>query len=263
VVHLKRAIEITPTDPIAHGGLGAVLSDMKRWDEAERQYRVLLKIAPRNVHGITELGNVLLRQGHIDQAIKRFQQALELSHGKWVRAMDGLGRAYREKGNLVDAEKYAKMAVDLRPVDVQSRDVLASVYLAEGHSKRAAAQYAAALRYNPDDKVAKKKLPTLVVTDDNSAAGFGDDTFEGVDLRNPNKPKKQRTIVPKTTDSSNDDNLKYFFIGFLMLVAAFVLAYYLGCCVSSNESIAGYSSVDYSDADFGDEVGERRGLYNL
>jgi len=31
VRHLKRAIEITPTDPIAHGGLGAVLSDMKRF----------------------------------------------------------------------------------------------------------------------------------------------------------------------------------------------------------------------------------------
>ena len=148
VAHLKRAIEITPTDPIAHGGLGAVLSDMGKWDQAEAQYLELLRIAPHNgtfhpqfssifvdsplvlgrfppfwpdlclffppVHGVTELANVRLRKHNLDAAIAGFDKAVEMSHGKWVRALDGLGRAYREKGNLPMAEKYAEMAVKLR-----------------------------------------------------------------------------------------------------------------------------------------------------
>jgi len=254
--HLKRAIEITPTDPIAHGGLGAVLSDMENWDEAEAQYRVLLKLAPRNVHGITELGNVLLRKGHTDRAIKRFEKALELSGGSWVRAMDGMGRAYREKGNLVEAEKYAKMAVAMRPVDVQSRDVLASVYQAEGHSKRAANEYATALRYNPTDKVASKRLPKLIVSmekkDPNVKLPANVKQFGGVDLGTDIRTYPHEHLMGNGDEptAGSSDSAQYILIGALVVVVGAALAIYLQCWSGNNEGYApGYAPVGAGEED--------------
>merc|ERR1711998_110707 len=137
------------------------------------------------------------------------------------------------KGNLVDAEKYAKMAVDLRPVDVQSRDVLASIYLAEGHSKRAAAQYSAALRYDPDDEQAKTKLPLLVVANQANSligtmGGKGKNTFKGVDLSNPNA-KKQRSMQDRDSAESSGWSMKQILFGLVVMVVIGVgAAYYMG-----------------------------------
>jgi len=192
VKHLKRAIEITPTDVIAHGGLGAVLSDLKEWKAAEQQYRVVMKLAPSNVHGITELGNVLLRTGRTDPAIKLFQKALRLSDKKWVRAYDGLARAYREKKELPRAQEYADKAVKLRPTDTQSHDVLASIFMAEGHSRHAAAQYALALRFDPKDKQATKKLPQLTVAMGKASSGDGH-KLTAVNLNKAHSQAAQKT----------------------------------------------------------------------
>jgi len=274
VTHLKRAIAITPGDPIAHGGLGAVYSDQEEWAKAEAQYRALLAIAPRNVHGITELGNVLLRQGHLKRAIARFKSALSLSQNTWIRAMDGLARAYREKGDFTNAEKYAKEAVKKRPVDTVSRDVLASVFQAEGHSRQAAQQYAAALRYDPSDEVANARLPVLFAS--RAAPHIGKDMarthFPAVDLTGPNRAKGEPEMVQGEDEYSSPFRvqkdhygIKELLLGVVLLFALCVCAMYLGCCTCASNEIAkpGYTPISNDDNSENIQLSGKEHLYEL
>lgn len=155
--HLQRAIELSPSDFYAHGGLGAVYSDEKHWNRALAEYNAVLELNPGNVHGETEMAIAMMQLGQLDDA-KQHLQAVVSRNPDWVRAHDGLARVYRIQGQMKEAEKEAHLALIMQPDDAMSHDVLGKIYMAEGHTAQAADQYTAAIKSDPADKLATKYL---------------------------------------------------------------------------------------------------------
>jgi tetratricopeptide (TPR) repeat protein len=63
--------------------------DQGRLDEARQAYQRILARDPRNVEAITHIGSVLYQEGHIDDALKKIEEALRIDpayiHAHWDR----------------------------------------------------------------------------------------------------------------------------------------------------------------------------------
>ncbi len=63
--------------------------DQGRLDEARRVYQRVLARDPRNVEAITHIGSVLYREGHVDDALEKIEEALRIDpayvHAHWDR----------------------------------------------------------------------------------------------------------------------------------------------------------------------------------
>ncbi len=74
----QRAIAMWPTYPVAHNNLGLALFDLKRFDEAAREFRSAQKFQPDFADPCNGLGNVLKMQGKLDAAVVQYRRAIQL-----------------------------------------------------------------------------------------------------------------------------------------------------------------------------------------
>ena len=72
----RKAVRLDPKSATAHYNLGSSLARAGRFAEAERHLRSALKISP-NTQTYTGLGIVLWQQGRADEAIASLQAAIE------------------------------------------------------------------------------------------------------------------------------------------------------------------------------------------
>ncbi len=78
---MRRAIELNPTDMSYYSQLTNFLDEADRQDEAIAIYRQWIQNAPSSRLPYLRLGNVLLGQGEFDEAIRTYQEALEIQLG--------------------------------------------------------------------------------------------------------------------------------------------------------------------------------------
>lgn len=94
------------------------------------------------------LGEALLAQGRIDEAIERFNIVLRINPFSYEIYQD-LGNAYFEKGLVDEAIKYLEFAVRIFPGDARVRSKLGLAYETKGLTEKAVEQHEAAARLNP------------------------------------------------------------------------------------------------------------------
>jgi eukaryotic-like serine/threonine-protein kinase len=94
---LRHALTLDPLSPIANTAVGGCLYRMRRWNEAEGTLRAVLQSNPGFGHGYWSLGRVLLEQGRIDEALKRFEYAAKIM-GQIPAALAELGHCYGRMG---------------------------------------------------------------------------------------------------------------------------------------------------------------------
>jgi serine/threonine-protein kinase len=63
-----RATEVGPNNPIAHWMTGLCYEQLGKWDEAEKAYRRVLKLSPRDSRGVPALGYLLGKTGREPEA---------------------------------------------------------------------------------------------------------------------------------------------------------------------------------------------------
>ena len=78
VEHYHAAIEQRPRDARAYANLGAVLTQLKEMDAAERHLRKAIELQPRAARAHFNLANVLARQSRLDEAIEHYREALRI-----------------------------------------------------------------------------------------------------------------------------------------------------------------------------------------
>jgi hypothetical protein len=96
------------------------------------------------------LGLALLDEGRINEAIANFQIALSKSP-YYVKAHDGLGRAYEKAGWPEKAIEQYQIVVNLAPDDARARYTLGLALFNKGSMQKAIDQFEVALKLNPDD----------------------------------------------------------------------------------------------------------------
>jgi len=76
------------------------------------QFRQKLKSSPNNQLFRYSLAQSLFEEGQLDEAIVHFLKCLEL-RADWMLVALYLGKAYLEKQNYPEAEKFLKLTIDL------------------------------------------------------------------------------------------------------------------------------------------------------
>lgn len=125
---------------------GAMFEKQKRYDEAEKQFRRVLEVAPENASALNYLGYMLAdRNVRLQEALDLIQRAVdqEPTNGAFL---DSLGWAYYRLNKLDEAADYLRKSLQRGTKDPTVHDHLGDVYLGQGNLKDAISHWEIALR---------------------------------------------------------------------------------------------------------------------
>jgi protein O-mannosyl-transferase len=169
-VHLRRAIELRPDNPIPHYNLGTLLAVRTRHAEAEAALKKYLELLPSSPAGLGRLGLLYLLQGRLDEALPLLQRARGLAPappsaagGPAISPLAAaiglveddpgalmlLGRALVEQGHPGDAILALRRAAALDPSAVPAHFWLVQAYRGVGRDDLARAQEDLLRRIDP------------------------------------------------------------------------------------------------------------------
>ncbi|GER89242.1 hypothetical protein KDW_34040 [Dictyobacter vulcani] len=140
---------------ISYTLLGELMMSLNRNDDAraafQRSQELLAKgnADPRTEAAIEAgLGNVDMRQQHVEASIPHYQRVAELNSeypGVWF----SLGFAHRQLGHFEQAETYYQKALAQDPADIRVYSELTAIYMQRSQSDKARSLLQDALRQNP------------------------------------------------------------------------------------------------------------------
>ena len=88
---------------------GVARVGLERRDLAESDFREALEARPRYAPALTNLGNVLLEQGRVEQAIASYERAITADDG-YALAYWNLGAAYKRAGRISESVRALRRA---------------------------------------------------------------------------------------------------------------------------------------------------------
>jgi len=125
---------------------GAMYERLKKYDEAEAEFRKALAIDPDNASVLNYLGYMLAdRNVRLDEAHRLISRALELEPGNGAY-LDSLGWVYYRMDQLEQAERYLRLALNEVPHDPTVRDHLGDVLAKQGRLKEAIEEWQLSLK---------------------------------------------------------------------------------------------------------------------
>ena len=143
-------VRVSPFSPQAHSGLAEVLLRQGHVDEAIAEFHRALEIAPVFDRVSNNLAVALLRQGKIDDAIAQWQEAVRITPG-YAEAHSNLGSALLKKGRVDDAIAEGRRALELNSYSASAHYNLGLALMQKGDVDGAIAQYQRALAIDPAD----------------------------------------------------------------------------------------------------------------
>ncbi|MFH0845142.1 MAG: tetratricopeptide repeat protein [Pseudomonadota bacterium] len=127
----------------------ATQSQAGRWKDSRSLFEHVLKVTPRNHLAHNNLGEVLLRQGNLQEALFHFHRALDINPAYDV-ALNNLGSALSRQGMLRAAIPYFLRALQIRPHFKQAHSNLGLALAKTGKLGEAIPHYEKALMIDPD-----------------------------------------------------------------------------------------------------------------
>jgi tetratricopeptide (TPR) repeat protein len=144
-----HAVMASTDNYLGYYGLGGVLRDQGRLDDAATLYGEATRLYPRfgGAHG--GLAGVYLKQGRINEAITELTEAMRLSPAT-VENRISMGIALNKLGKGADAVAELLQAIRLEPDSADAHYNLGIVYAGMGQTDDAIAQFDLAVRLEPD-----------------------------------------------------------------------------------------------------------------
>ena len=148
MAYYKEAIRLEPDDPQVYNHIAIILIGQKRIDDAMAVYRQGLERKVRDPSILhTGLGTLLLQQGKMDEAINELEMAVKVKPN--ATAFNNLGSALTSKGRLDEAMEYHKKAIQLDPKDASAHYNIANILLSRNKLEQAIGEYEKSLYINP------------------------------------------------------------------------------------------------------------------
>ena len=119
------------------------------WRDSESLWTHTLACTSGNFIGQNNLGNALLQNGDVDDAITHFQEALQINPG-YAEAHINLGNALFQRGKVDEAIAQYQRALQINPDYAEAHYNLGNALLRQGSVDEAIAQYQRALQIRPD-----------------------------------------------------------------------------------------------------------------
>jgi Tfp pilus assembly protein PilF len=128
IKQLKDALKIAPDFYQAHNVLGMMYRDAGQLDNAEEQFVQAHQINSHNPDPLVNLSSLYLQENKPDRAAEVSQEAV-LENARSAPALFNLGVALYKLSKLDKAEEALKRALDVAPKMAQVHLALANVYL--------------------------------------------------------------------------------------------------------------------------------------
>jgi tetratricopeptide (TPR) repeat protein len=173
---LEEAIHIAPTFYHAHNNLGILYHMLKRYADAEKEYRRARELNVKNVQPLINLGSLYIEESDsrksegedvvgklLDQALDILEQAVKLdSHS--AMAYYYLGSANYKSSFLEEAEAALKKALELDSRLTMSRLMLVNVYMKQNRWRSVLEHLDVYLQENPkaNDRAAIEEMRARV-----------------------------------------------------------------------------------------------------
>jgi protein O-mannosyl-transferase len=155
--HLRRAIEINPTNDVIESNLALVLARQGNLTEATAHFYRALKINPADPATLNNMGITLARQGKLDEAMQHFQRALEIRPGD-ASGHTNLANVSLARGDLDGAAKHLRLAVEIDPADAENHYNFAMVLAQRGSLAEATQHLRRVVELKPGDAAAANNL---------------------------------------------------------------------------------------------------------
>ena len=125
---------------------GAMYERMKKYDEAEAEFRKVLEIDPDNSSTLNYYGYMLAdRNVRLEEAHNMIKKALDLEPNNGA-FLDSMGWVDFRQNNLQEAEANLRRAIQFMSTDPTVHDHLGDVYFHEGKIREAIGQWQASLK---------------------------------------------------------------------------------------------------------------------
>ena len=157
---LKHALKLDPKTTIMESALGDVLYKQGRLDEARKIFQSLSRAFPANIFLKDYLGGILVTEGKYTEAEEVYTALLELKP-ECSRAHEGLGNVYFNINRYGEAERCYKKAIALAPDAPDPYYNLACLYCRAGENKESMEWLTEALKHGFEDTDFIKKDPNL------------------------------------------------------------------------------------------------------
>ena len=145
----RTTLAKNPACWMPHHNLGVTLVSKGHLDEAIRQYQETLRLKPDYAEAYNNLGVAFDRKGQIDEAIRQYQEALRLKPD-YAEAHNNLGNALVKKGQIDEAIRQYQEAIRLKPDYANAHNSLGAALAMKGQTDEAIRQFQEALRLKPD-----------------------------------------------------------------------------------------------------------------
>ena len=155
----ERALKVTSGNYIAHHNLGEILIDEGKLDEAVKQFQEVIRLTPAIGKPYNDLGKAYALQGKMDDATIMFSNAVRLNPGL-AQARWNLGNAWMQKGKVAEGMAQMKAAVLLSPDDITAYGRFARMLIKLGRAAEALPYCEVVVREQPEDAHAHFVLAT-------------------------------------------------------------------------------------------------------
>lgn len=137
-----------PNNARAHSDLGRLLRRQGHHEEALVYLRRSIELDPTLRAGHNNIGNALVREGKIDEGIKHLKEAVRLWPDE-AQYHNNLGVAYLKKGDQAKATELFAKAVELDPNYPEGHSNLGNSLATQGKYEEAIAEYRESIRLKP------------------------------------------------------------------------------------------------------------------
>lgn len=149
----KEALALAPDDYVLHQNFAQFLSQISDWPEAIKEERAYTDLLPQTPEGPFKIGSMFVREGNIAEAEKYFRQALEL-RPEFVPALDELGVIFANQQKTEQAAKLFSDATRINPGFVQAYLDWGFMEQGDGRMEQAVAHYREGAALQPDGPAA-------------------------------------------------------------------------------------------------------------
>jgi tetratricopeptide (TPR) repeat protein len=157
---LERFLRLRPRHARAidaREALGRAYAALGQLDRAATHLGDVVREQPQRAGAHTYLGEVMLRQGRVNDGLREFQIASDLQPGN-PDALRLLGIAQGQSGQLAAAVATFKQAIARDPLNARGHYLLGSALAASGQVKAAVPHFARAVELDPQDAQARADL---------------------------------------------------------------------------------------------------------
>ncbi len=159
--YFRAAIALRPESAAAHNKLGWMLYQMKRLDEAIREYQTVLTLDPKNPVAHNDLGLALSAKNQLNEAIHEFHTAIALDPN-WAIAHGNLGNALREKNQPDEAIREYRAAIALDPKNAVAHNNLGRALHTRNRLDEAIREYRTAIALDSNWAIAHNNLGVVL-----------------------------------------------------------------------------------------------------